>query len=143
MAVITELAAEVRYMPRNTGPPTAEHLRFVEGVYERYRPLIYKFSVARSRDPSEADDAVSETLLRLFRNAGTLMGLHEKELVDYIVQTVCSVTADRARKHRSEERRLTSLDEVLAGILRVAVWDSVPHMHLLCGDCARQQQNEG
>ena len=98
-------------MQKNTGPPTAEQMLLVQGIYERYRAMIYKFAKGRTRDESEADDVVSETLLRLFRNADKLRDMHEGEIIDYTVQTVLSAAGDLNRKHRSEQRRFRPLDE--------------------------------
>ena len=33
-------------MPRDPGPPTREQMLLVQGVYERYRAMIYKFAKA-------------------------------------------------------------------------------------------------
>ncbi len=102
-------------MTGNTGPPTEEQLRFIQGLYSSYKSLIYKFARARSRNEAETDDVASETLLRLFRNADRLMELHEKELIDYVTQTVLSVAADHNRKNRAEDRRFTPLEEESLG----------------------------
>ena len=101
-------------LTRKTGPPTAEQLRFVEGLYQRHRALLYRFAKGRGRDEAEADDIVSETLLRLFRNAETLLPLPEPRLVDYVVKTVQSVAGDHDRRRRSYDRRFTCLDEEMS-----------------------------
>lgn len=98
-------------MPRSTGPPTREQMLFVQGIYQQYRSVIYKFAKARTRDESEADDVVSETLLRLFRNADKLRDMHENELIDYTVQTVFSAASDLNRRHRTEMKYFRVLDD--------------------------------
>lgn len=97
-------------LARNTGPPTTEQMLFVQSIYERYRGLIYRIALERARDPTEADEIVSESLQRLFRNADTLRPLHEKQLVDYLADTLRSVAGDFERRQRTESRRLVSLE---------------------------------
>ena len=110
-------------MRRSTGLPGREQMLLVQGIYERNRAVIYKYAKARTRSETEADDVVSETLLRLFRNADTLKGLCEKEIVDYMVQTVFSAAADLGRRQRAERKRFRGLDEA-----EMAFWAVEPDL---------------
>ena len=98
-------------MRRNTAPPTREQMLLVQEIYERHRAVIYKYAMARTRDAAEADDAVSEALLRLFRNADKLRDMCDGEIVDYTVKTVLSAAADIGRRSKAEQKRLRALDE--------------------------------
>lgn len=104
-------------LARNAGPPTTEQMLFVQQIYERQRGLFYKIAMERGRGEAEADDIVSEALLRLFRNADRLRGLHERQLVDYIADTLRSSAVDLERRRRSEARRFVSLEEDDAPLL--------------------------
>ena len=98
-------------MAGTTGPPTQEHMRLVAELWEKHRRLLYKFARGRNRGDAEADDIVSETLLRLFRNAETLRRLDQGRTVDYITKTVLSVASDHDRRRRTEARLFAPLEE--------------------------------
>ena len=95
-------------MKQNREAPTAEDMLLVPSIYEKHKGVFYRLALARAGDA--ADDAVSEALLRLFRNAGTLRGLHERQIVDYVAETVLSAASDLERRQRAEQRRLILLD---------------------------------
>ena len=99
------------FLSRSTGPPTAEQMWFVEGLFRKYRALMYKYARGRDRDQHEADDIVSEALKRLFRNADTLMALAEYQQSDYIVTTIRSVVGDHYRRRKTQERFHAQLGE--------------------------------
>lgn len=86
-------------------------MRLVQTIYEKYRGLIYRLAMERARDKMEADDIVSETLQRLFRNAETLQSLREKQLVGYLGKTVHAVAVDTVRSNVSVSRRLISYED--------------------------------
>ena len=98
-------------MARSTGPPSTEQMQLVEELWRTYRPLLYKFARGRNRGDAEADEIVSDTLLRLFRNADTLKELNEPQRVRYISRTVLSVAGDRDRRRHARERRSVPLYE--------------------------------
>lgn len=83
---------------------------FVQGVYERHKGIMYRVARAHVREQSEADDAVSDALMRLFRNAGRLRGLSERAIVDYVAEAVHSAAIDNERRRRTERSRLVSAD---------------------------------
>ena len=68
-------------MSRNTGPPRQEDMLLVQELYERHKGIMYKIARENVREPADADDAVSNALLRLFRNAPKLRQLGDRALV--------------------------------------------------------------
>lgn len=85
-------------------------MHLVQTIYERHKGIMYKIARENVREPADADDAVSNALLRLFRNAGKLRQLSEKALVSYIVDTVHSAAVDGERRRRTEQRLFVSAD---------------------------------
>ncbi len=98
-------------LKRDTGPPTAADMQLVQSIYERHKGIFYQIAMARARTPADADNVVSEAILRLFRYAPKLAELSEKALVCYVADTVFSASADLYRRQRSEDRRLVSADD--------------------------------
>lgn len=82
----------------------------VQSIYERHKGIMYKIAREHVREPADADDAVSNALLRLFRNAAKVRQLSGRALVTYIADTVRSAAVDGERRHRTEQRLFVSAD---------------------------------
>ena len=98
-------------MTLNTGPPTAKQMQYVEGLYRKYRALMYKHARGTDRSQDEADDIVSESLRRLFLYTDKLMACDELQRLNYIVKTIRSVVSDYYRKRNAYERHITPYEE--------------------------------
>ena len=103
-------------MHRNNGPPARDDVLFIESVYRRHKGIMYKIASSAAGSGAEADDIVSESVLRLFRYAAVLRDLPEKAQVDYIAATVRSVAANLHRRSRLERRLFSGTDEELFGL---------------------------
>ena len=70
-------------------------------IFDKYSPLIYKYSLRICRDVSQADDIVGEVFMRLVAN------LQIDNLRSYLYQIAYHLVVDQYRK----EERITELEE--------------------------------
>lgn len=97
-------------MHRSTGPPSRDDMLLIQHIYQRHKGILYQLAYSVTGSEMDADDAVSEAILYLFRRADRLRQLPEKALLSYAAKTVRSMATDIARRQRTEQRLFTSLD---------------------------------
>ena len=98
----------MRPVHRNNDPPAAADMRYIEELYRRYRGIMYKTALARAPTPADADDVVSEAVLRLFPHTDTLRALPERALIGYIAETTRRVAIDMGRRRSLESALFTA-----------------------------------
>lgn len=98
-------------MHRGTGPPTQQDMLFVQELYRQNRGVMYKIAYQITQSEMDADDAVSDAILYLFRRAERLRQLPEKARVSYAAKTVRSMAVDIRRRRKTEERVYASLED--------------------------------
>lgn len=79
----------------------------VEAIYRKYSPDVYRFACWLSGNPSEAEEIVSETFLRLW---GSTDSLELSTVKAYLLTIARNLVLTRARRER---KRAPLPDEVL------------------------------
>lgn len=73
---------------------------------ERFHPRIYRWALARTGDPDEADDVAQEVLVRIYRSLGEFAG--RARFATWVYRITANVAGGQQRKHR-RRRKLEQL----------------------------------
>jgi RNA polymerase sigma-70 factor (ECF subfamily) len=110
--------ADVRTIQRSTGLDVADDkalvLAFQSGeigaysdIYEKYRALASQICFRILQDREEADEAVQETMLRVYRGLGTFNGRYQLQAWVARIATNVSLDMVRARSRRPQRDPIT------------------------------------
>src|SRR5260370_33245700 len=81
-----------------------DHLRkTIEALYVTRQSLVFRYLVAISRDPSEAEDVTQEAFLRLFDHCAS--GHEVDNVVNWVLVVARNLMIDRKRGRRFERAR--------------------------------------
>ncbi|MBR4703344.1 MAG: sigma-70 family RNA polymerase sigma factor [Oscillospiraceae bacterium] len=78
---------------------------FLEGLYRRWRDLLYAHARSLGAGEAEAEDVLQESFLHLWEKVETLRGLPERRLFNYVYTTVHNA----ALSHLARRGRLPGL----------------------------------
>lgn len=100
-----------------SSPLSAAEHEFFQKFYEEYKDFIFYIANRYITTPSDCEDVVQDSVMRLLCNAKVLMELNHPKTVKYIAMTVKSAFLDHQRKKLSakeidlDEEQLTLLLE--------------------------------
>lgn len=98
-------------------PLSESEAEFFQQFYEEYKGFIYYIANRYSTSPSDCEDIVQDSVMRLLSNTKALMALNHPKAVKYIALTVKSSFLDYERKLLAskeielDEEKLSSLLE--------------------------------
>ena len=84
----------------------------VAELYFRHKGIIYKTVIDHLENPSDLDDVVQETIIRLMQNLPTVRRLEEKACAVYIARTAFAAAMDFDRKTARERGRFIGLQDI-------------------------------
>lgn len=82
----------------------------IEMLYDRYEQQIYGIAYAVLHDSYQAEDAVSETFIKLLKNADKLWGMDEKRTEKYVRKLAKNTAIDQYRRNQRETKRVVMVD---------------------------------
>lgn len=100
---------------RRTTPLSAEDKSFFQEFYEKYKGFLFYIAKQYAPVPSDCEDIVQDSVLRLIGNIGRLKELNSGTTAKYIALTVRSAYLD-AEKRKSKQEIPTE-NSVLEGLL--------------------------
>ncbi len=75
---------------------------YIENFYRKYYQFFYKISFSILKNSSDAEDAVSELFIKIFKYSEKISGLKESERLPYCVRIVKNISIDiQKRKNRT------------------------------------------
>ncbi|MGD2067594.1 MAG: RNA polymerase sigma factor [Gemmatimonadota bacterium] len=98
---------------RDPAPGTVERARAgdraaLEEVLTSVHPVVYRWALARTGDPSRADDLAQEALIRVIRRIGSFRG--DARFTSWLYRIVANVATDQVRRERRRETREEALE---------------------------------
>jgi RNA polymerase sigma-70 factor (ECF subfamily) len=81
------------------------------GVYERYKGMMYRVAFSILNNVEDAEDAVQEAFFKLAKNIFKIDGVFCKKTETFLVILVRNVSIDIYRKNRREKGATTVFDE--------------------------------
>ena len=115
-AVVDALRAEADALRARVSAGEAQSFR---ALVDRHLPTVLAIARRMLRDDAEAEDVAQETLLRLWRNAGSLE-LGDAGVRPWLRRVASNLCIDRVRARRNASRRGSTSR-------------SLPHAHTLSG----------
>ena len=88
----------------------ADDIALIEMLYDRYEQRIYKIAYSVLNDSYQAEDAVSETFIKLIKNAYSIWTMDQKKMDAYITKLARNTSVDQYRKNKRETSRIVSVD---------------------------------
>lgn len=88
----------------------ADDIALVEMLYDRYEQRIYKIAYSVLNDSYQAEDAVSETFIKLIKNAHSIWTMDQKKMDAYITKLARNTAVDQYRRNKREISRIVSVD---------------------------------
>ena len=85
--------------------------RFVENACMEYGEMVYRLALARTGNPSDAEDIFQEVFLRLFRHGEKVQGYLKPWLLRCTVNRCKSLAMSPWRKRRAELTEVPELPE--------------------------------
>lgn len=82
----------------------------IEMLYDRYEQRIYQIAFSVLHDSYQAEDAVSETFIKLIKNVHHIWTMDEKKMEAYITKLARSTAVDQYRRNKREMNRIVSVD---------------------------------
>lgn len=80
----------------------------LEEVLRSVHPLVYRWALARTGDPTRADDLAQEALIRVVRRIGSFRG--EARFTSWLYRIVANVATDQARRERRRDTGKEALE---------------------------------
>lgn len=88
----------------------ADDIALIEMLYDRYEQRIYKIAYSVLNDSYQAEDAVSETFIKLIKNAHSIWTMDQKKMDAYITKLARNTAVDQYRRNKREISRIVSVD---------------------------------
>ena len=111
---------------------------FMENLYRRHYPLMYRKALAMTRSAADAEDVVEAAILRLIDRIELLRACKPMSLRSYLLSCVKNAAIDKLRRDNTQFKRLYTFDdsqdklnavpdgaEVDAGLLHAAQVDAI------------------
>lgn len=83
----------------------------IEELYTLYEKPMYYIALAVLNDHYQAEDAVSESFLKIIEHLDKLNEPDDPRTKQYIIKIIKSVAISKYRKNASEQKRVLPLDE--------------------------------
>lgn len=113
----------ISWKKRSPGVRRLDDQQYMEGLYHRFKRLMFATAGRYAADPADREDLVQSALVRLVNKLPTLRSLEEGAQASYIVFTVRSVAIDALRKTGRQLRGVS-----LEGEEALQVPDAAPTM---------------
>ena len=87
-----------------------DNIALIEMLYDRYEQRIYKIAYSVLKDSYQAEDAVSETFIKVIKNVRNIGTRDQKRMDSYITKLARNTAVDQYRKNKRETSRVVSAD---------------------------------
>ena len=87
-----------------------DNIALIEMLYDRYEQRIYKIAYSVLKDSYQAEDAVSETFIKVIKNVRNIWTMDQKRMDSYITKLARNTAVDQYRKNKRETSRVVSAD---------------------------------
>lgn len=82
----------------------------IEELYSVYEQPMYRIAFAVLKNPTQAEDAVSEAFVRVIRNIRKIHDPHSDRTKHYIIRIIKSTSINCYRQNKKASERNTSID---------------------------------
>ena len=87
-----------------------DNIALIEMLYDRYEQRIYRIAYLVLKDSYQAEDAVSETFIKVIKNVRNIWTMDQKRMDSYITKLARNTAVDQYRKNKRETSRVVSVD---------------------------------
>lgn len=82
----------------------------IEMLYDRYEQRIYRTTYSILNDSYQAEDAVSETFIKLIKNIHHIWTMDEKRMEAYIMKLAKNTAVDQYRRNKRDAGAFVNVD---------------------------------